>query len=59
MPHVVYTGPHDEVEIADTGQVVRQGESVEVDSDLAGSLLAQDVWAKPATKAAKAAEETV
>lgn len=49
----VYVGPHDEVELAATGQVVRRGESVDVDADLAEQLDAQDTWAKPTTKVAK------
>lgn len=44
--------------IADTGQNVPHGEEAEVDGDLAERLLAQsDVWARPTTKAAKAAKE--
>jgi hypothetical protein len=45
--------------IAATGQVVVCGEEVEVDdADLAAALLEQDVvWARPTTKAAKAAEK--
>lgn len=44
--------------IAATGQTVAHGEEVEVDSELAESLLEQsDVWARPTTKAAKAAKE--
>ena len=53
MPYVTYTGPHSEVEIADTGQVVRQGEPVEVDADLAARLTEQaSNWTagKPTTK---------
>lgn len=44
-------------EIGDTGQIVAHGEEVEVDdSALAERLLEQTtVWARPATKAAKAA----
>lgn len=44
-------------EIADTGQVVAFGEEVEVDSALADRLLEQSVWARPTTKAAKAAKD--
>lgn len=58
MPHRIYVGPHDEVELASTGQVVRHGESVEVDADLAQSLDGQPSnWAKPNTKAAKEADQ--
>jgi hypothetical protein len=54
MPHRTYVGPHDEVEIAATGQVVRRGQSVEVDAEFAETLDAQpENWAKPNTKAAK------
>lgn len=54
MPHRVYVGPHDEVELAATGDVVRRGESVEVDADLAEALDAQPSnWAKPNTNVAK------
>lgn len=55
MPQRTYVGPHDEVELAATGQIVRRGESVEVDAELAELLDAQDTWAKPTTKAAKEA----
>lgn len=54
MPHRIYVGPHDEVELAATGQVVRRGEPVEVDPDLAEQLDEQPAnWAKPNTNAAK------
>jgi hypothetical protein len=54
MPHRTYVGPHDEVEIPATGQVVRRGKSVEVDAEFAEALDAQPSnWAKPNTKAAK------
>jgi len=50
----VYVGPHDEVEIADTGQVVRRGDTVEVEAGLAERLDEQPSnWAKPTTSAAK------
>lgn len=56
MPHRTYVGPHDEVEIAATGQTVRRGDAVEVDSDLAELLDQQPQnWAKPNTNAAKGA----
>lgn len=45
-----YVGPHDEVEIAATGDVVKQNNQVEVDSDLAKSLLQQSVWEKADAK---------
>jgi hypothetical protein len=52
--HRKYVGPHDEVELAATGQVVKHGEQIEVDADLAKALDQQpDNWAKPRTKAAK------
>jgi hypothetical protein len=54
MPHRVYVGVHDEVELAATGQVVKHGEQIEVDADLAKALDEQpDNWAKPQTTAAK------
>jgi hypothetical protein len=54
MPHRTYVGPHDEVELAATGQVVRRGDSVEIDADLAEALDEQpDNWAKPNTNSAK------
>lgn len=55
MPQRTYVGPHDEVELAATGQVVRRGEPVEVDAALAEQLDLQDTWAKPNTNAAKEA----
>lgn len=57
MPHRVYVGPHDEVELIPTGQVVKRGDSIEVDSDLAAQLDEQPSnWAKPNTKVAKEVE---
>lgn len=57
MPHRIYVGPHDEVELITTGQVVRRGESIEVDTDLAAALDEQPSnWAKPNTRAAKEAD---
>lgn len=59
MPNRVYVGPHDEVELAATGALVRRGESVEVDADLAEQLDAQpENWAKPNTNAAKDAPKS-
>lgn len=59
MVQRVYVGPHDEVELIDTGDFVRRGESVEVDADLAARLDEQPGnWAKPATKAAKSTPKT-
>lgn len=53
----VYIGPHDEVELAATAQVVRRGESIEVDGDLAEQLDTQPGnWAKPTTTAARDAD---
>lgn len=57
MTHIVYVGQHDAVEIADTGQVVEHGVSVEVDTDLADQLLTSSVWQRPTTNAAKAVKE--
>ncbi len=54
MPQRVYVGPHDEVEIAATGQVVARGTAVEVDAELAALLDEQPTnWAKTNTNAAK------
>jgi hypothetical protein len=56
MPHRVYVGPHDAVDVLE--QTVRRGEQIEVDADTAEQLDAQpDNWAKPTTKAAKEAEK--
>lgn len=56
MPHRVYVGVHDAVDIFD--QTVRRGDSIEVDADTAARLDDQpDVWAKPQTKAAKEADQ--
>lgn len=56
--HRTYTGPFDEVELAATGQVVKRGESVEVDADLAALLDEQPSnWSKTNTKAAKEADQ--
>lgn len=50
MKKIRYVGPHDEVEIAATGQFVQRGHQVEIeDDDLAKSLLDQSVW-EPVTK---------
>lgn len=51
--------PEDPRVILATGQPAAYGEEIEVeDSDLAESLLLQEaVWARPTTKAAKAAEK--
>ena len=38
---IKYVGSHDEVEIADTGQVCARGKSVDVPDELAESLLDQ------------------
>ena len=45
-------------EIIDTGDFVAHGESVEVPTELAERLLEQEtVWARPTTKAARAAKD--
>jgi hypothetical protein len=44
---IKYIGGFPEVEIADTGQIVEQGKTVEVDDDLGKSLIEQsDNWEK-------------
>jgi hypothetical protein len=52
MTTVTYIGPFAEVEIASTGQICARDGWIEVDDDLAASLLEQtDTWApKPKTK---------
>lgn len=46
-----YVGPFDEVEIPSAGLTVKRGESIEVDGELADSLLAQvGNFAKSTTK---------
>lgn len=56
MKKLTYVGPGPGRIIAATGQVCLAGESVDVDDDLARSLLAQDVWAEAAKP--KKSEET-
>lgn len=44
---LTYHGPHAEVEIAETGQKVTRGDSIDVDDGLATRLLDQpDNWKK-------------
>lgn len=58
MPHRVYVGGHDEVEVPDLDRVVKHGESVEVTAEQAARLDEQpDNWAKPNTNAAKEADK--
>lgn len=45
MRTLIYTGPSTAVEIAATGQVAVYGQPIEVEDDLAESLLEQDIWA--------------
>lgn len=53
MKKIRYVGPHDEVQIAATGQIVPRGHQVEIeDDDLAKSLLEQEVW-EPVRKETK------
>ena len=56
---IVYVGPFaDGVEIQATGDWVRPGQEVEVDTELAESLLEQEAnWARPTTKVAQAAQK--
>jgi hypothetical protein len=50
---IVYDGPFDEVEVPAAGVVAKRGEPVDVDADVARSLLEQDVWSEaPAEKPA-------
>ena len=39
-----YRGPHDQVEIAATGQIVDRGGTVDVDDEIAAALCEQDCW---------------
>lgn len=42
---IVYVGPSAEgVKVADTGQVARPGEPIDVPDELAERLLEQDIW---------------
>lgn len=52
---IVYAGPAVGVEIAATGQWVTKGGEADVDSELAETLLAQDIWVRAGTKAAATA----
>lgn len=46
------------LDVVDTGQSAAFGEEIEVDdADLAESLIASGLWARPTTKAAKSAKE--
>jgi hypothetical protein len=51
---VVYRGPHAEVEIAATGDFVRNGETVEVPEEVGKSLCEQDTWEPAPSKKEKA-----
>jgi hypothetical protein len=44
-----YLGPHAEVEIAATGQTVKRGATVDVDTEIAKQLIAQKSWKKVTT----------
>lgn len=58
MPHRIYVGAHDEVELPALDLVVKRGDSVDVDADTAVLLDAQPAnWAKPNTKAAKEVDQ--
>ena len=54
---IVYEGPLEAVEIADTGQIAERGTPIDVASDLAGRLLEQADWSKAAKAASKNIEE--
>jgi hypothetical protein len=43
---ITYDGPIDAVEIAETGQVVERGHSVEVPDELGKRLCEQDIWSE-------------
>jgi hypothetical protein len=47
---VTYSGPHDAVEIAATGQTCKNGASVEVPDELGKSLIQQADWSAAVTK---------
>lgn len=46
---ITYDGPFDAVEIAETGQVVEHGRTVEVPDELGKRLCEQDIWSEPKT----------
>lgn len=47
---VTYSGPHDEVVIAATGQTCGRGKAIEVSDDLGKSLTEQADWSAVVTK---------
>lgn len=54
---LIYTGPHDEVDVPGLGITARAGEPVEVEDKAAKELLAQGgPWAKAGQKAKEDAE---
>lgn len=58
MPHRIYVGPYDEVDVPALNATVKRGDSVEVTAEEAAGLDAQpDNWAKPNTNAAKEADK--
>lgn len=49
MQHVVYVGPHEEVEVPEADAVVKHGDPVEVSDELAARLLDQPSNWQPAS----------
>ena len=55
---IYYVGPHDAVEIVATENITCvRGEAVEVDDELAKSLLQQDVWSDTKPKASRTGKQ--
>lgn len=55
---VRYLGPYSQVEIASTGQVAVQGESVDVEAKIARALCRQSSWEKVESKPKKDEKES-
>lgn len=47
---IKYVGPHDEVEIPSLGLVCKNGDSVDVDDEMALELIKQESWASAAAR---------
>jgi len=50
MTKVVYDGPYEEVELPlsqSRTEVVKKGESIDVDDDIAKNLIEQGTWVEP------------
>lgn len=53
MKRIKYVGPFDAVDVG--ARTFKHGETVEVDDDLAASLLEQDIWSEAGKKSESAA----